>query len=184
MRHFGKILMLTMAVFTLSIVSVNAQNYAATSQKSAKTIEQQVYSKIIGLPYYGVFDFISFKVSGDTVTLTGKVHSLGTRKDAASVVKRIPGVTNVINNIEDLPPSPSDDRIRQRALRTFANNGLYRYFWEPNPEVRIIVDRGRISLEGYVANRGDYNSLNIYANGIPGVFGVTNNLNIGKDSLR
>jgi len=171
-----------MAIAALSIVSVYGQNY--TDQKSAKTIEQQVYSKIIGLPYYGVFDIINFKVDGSTVTLSGKVHSLGTTSSAVSVIKKIPGVTTVVNNIENLPPSPMDDRIRERALMTFAKNGLYRYFWDPNPEVRIIVEGGKLTLEGYVANRGDYNSLNIYANGIPGVFSVKNNLVIGKDALR
>jgi osmotically-inducible protein OsmY len=50
-----------------------------------------------------------------------------------------------------------------------------------NPSVRLIVDRGNVSLEGYVANRGDYNTMNVLAHGVPGVFSVTNNLVIDND---
>jgi osmotically-inducible protein OsmY len=55
---------------------------------------------------------------------------------------------------------------------------------EPNPSVRIIVDGGRVTLEGYVNNRGTANLMNILANGIPGVFSVTNNLVTNKDMLK
>ena len=163
-------------MIALAVSGVNAQGNA----KKTKTIEQQVRSKILRLPNYGVFDIIKYDVDGGRVTLTGKVHSLGTKSSAARSVKRIKGVTEVINNIENLPMSPFDDDIRRAALRTFGQRGLGRYFWETNPDVHIIVEGGRITLEGYVYNKGDRDALNIYANGISGVFGVTNNLLVGK----
>ena len=131
-----------------------------------------------------VFVHIAFQVIGGTVTLHGKVYSLSTKNQAARFVKDVAGVTNVVNNIQDLPPSPMDDRIRREALRTFASRGLSRYFWENRPDVRIIVDHGHVTLEGYVINSGDSNALNIYANGISGVFSVTNNLIVGKEIYR
>ena len=135
------------------------------------------------MPYYGVFDNISFEVEGNTVTLYGKVYSLGLKSSAENIVKKIDGVENVVNNIEMLPPSSFDNRIRRQAVREFANGGsLYRYLQGPQPSVRIIVENGRISLEGVVANRGDYNLANILVSGIPGVFEVNNNLIIAKDN--
>jgi len=75
--------------------------------------------------------------------------------------------------------SPSDDRIRYRLLRTLSNTGaLYRYFLGANPGIRIIVNRGRVSLEGYVDNKGDANLAYITARGVPGTFAVTNNLKV------
>lgn len=180
MRSFRYFSVLATAIIALSVAGVSAQSFSGGKKQSGKSIEQQVYKKLKGMTRYGVFDHITFEVNGSTVVLEGKVNSLGVRREAESTVKRIPGVSRVINNIDELPPSSFDEQIRRQALRTFASNGLYRYFWEIDPEVRIIVEGGRITLEGYVANKGDYNRLNIYANGITGVFSVKNNLIVGK----
>ena len=180
MKTLRNFLALSTVIIVLSIVNISAQSFAANSPRAAKTIEQQIYKKLLGLPHYGVFDFINYKVVNGTVVLGGKVNSLGTKRDAAAVVKRIPGVVSVVNNIDELPPSSFDDSIRIQALRTFARNGLGRYFWEVNPDVRIIVENSRITLEGYVINSGDYDRLNIYANSLPNVFSVKNNLVVGS----
>jgi hyperosmotically inducible protein len=161
---------------------VNAQSFS--DNKSAKTIEQKVFKEILTLPYYGVFDHIAFKVDGGTVTLYGKVANAVNRKSAERSIRDIKGVTNVVNNIEILPLGSFDNTIRRQVFREFASRGLYRYLWEPNPSVRIIVENGHVSLEGYVANRGDYNLMNILANGVSGVFSVDNNLFVGKDQPR
>ena len=180
MKRLRNFLVLITAIMGFAIVNVSAQKFAIGKSGQERTIEQQIFKKLIGLPRYGVFDIINYEVRNGTVILGGKVNSLGTKRDAASVVKRIPGVVDVVNNIVELPPSSFDDRIRRQALRTFASNGLYQYFWEVNPEVRIIVENGHITLEGFVSNSGDYNRLNIYANGITGVFSVKNNLVVGS----
>ena len=181
MKVLRNFLILSIAILGFTFVEANAQNY--TSTRPATGIEQKVFKKIIGLPYYGVFDHISYEVNGSTVTLYGNVISLGTRKSAERAVKNIEGVETVVNNIKNLPPSPFDNEIRYRLLRTFANaSAVYGYLQEPNPSVRIIVDGGRVTLEGYVNNRGTANYMNSLANGIPGVFKVTNNLVVEKDS--
>jgi hyperosmotically inducible periplasmic protein len=181
MKRISTYFALILTVITVGFSTADAQSYAARSQKS---VEQQVYKKLRGMLHNGVFDHITFQVNGSTVILDGKVNSLGAKSEAAAVVKRVEGVTRVVNNIDELPPSPYDDRIRREALRTFASHGLGGYFWEINPDVRIIVERGRITLEGFVHSTGDRNAMNIYANGITGVFEVTNNLRVGRDTRR
>lgn len=173
-------------LFTLSalIIGLAAGAQAQAKSKSAKTVEQQVYSKLRGLPNYSVFDFIQARVNGDTVTLTGKTYSLGTKDDAASAVKHIPGISKVVNNIEQLPASPYDDKIRASLLRKMSNGGLGRYLEEYNPDVHIIVENGRVTFEGYVASNSDRNVMNMYANGVFGVFDVKNNVVVGRDSRR
>lgn len=178
MRIFKNFLVLLIGIIAFSSVSVSAQNFSA---KNARTLEQKIFKELIKLPYYGVFDHIAYEIKGDTVILQGKVYNAMNKKQAEREVMDIEGVRNVVNNIEILPLSSLDNSIRYQTLRTFADRGgLYRYLWEPNPSVRIIVDRGHITLEGYVANRGDYNLMNILANGVPGVFSVQNNLKVGK----
>ncbi|MGI8812197.1 MAG: BON domain-containing protein [Pyrinomonadaceae bacterium] len=168
----------SMMLLVFSVADISAQQYLAAGAVRANTpVERQVFKKINGLPYYGVFDHISFEVKGSQVVLYGKVNSLGTRRDAERAVSRVPGVTSVVNNIVNLPPSPFDDRIRRSIVRSFENSGgLYMYLREPSPSVRIIVENGRVSLEGYVNNSGTANLMNILANQTPGVFKVKNNL--------
>ena len=171
---------MTVAILGLSQINVNAQGF------SQRNLEQKVFKEIIRLPYYGVFDHIAFQVDGDTVTLTGKVVQPTTRKSAERVVERLDGVNNVVNNIEVLPLSGFDDSIRLQTLQTLQSRGgsLYRYFLGANPSVKIIVDGGNVSLEGFVASRGDANLANILASGVSGVFSVTNNLIVENERLR
>lgn len=177
-KHFA---LLTLAILTFSTSAVFAQNYSANG--SARIVEQKIFKQINKLPYYGVFDHIAFSYDGGTVTLYGKVANATNRKSAERSIRNIDGVRNVVNKIEILPLGSFDNSIRYQTLRTLANSGgLYRYFWEPNPSVRIIVDRGNVSLEGYVANRGDANLMNILANGVSGVFSVKNNLIVERDA--
>ena len=180
MRNVRSILFLVVAVLVVSVVGIDAQSAAGSSARDSKSISQKAYSKLRGLPRYGVFDNITVDVKGSTVYLTGKVITLGTKSAAANAVKDIPGVTEVVNNINELPPSSFDDRIRREAYRVFVMRGPGQYFSTINPDVRIIVENGRITLEGYVYSEGDSNTLNILANGISGTFQVTNNLVVGK----
>src|SRR2546423_11705731 len=167
MKAVRSFLILAVAVIGFSTISVPAQSFAPAHAKPVRSMDEQVYRKIKGLMHYNVFDYITWQVNGNTVILSGKVNSLGARREAASAVKDIPGVTNVVNNIQDLPPSPMDDRIRRAALTEFVNRGPSQYFGYPNPDVHVIVENGHITLEGYVTRRSDSDLLNILANGIP-----------------
>lgn len=177
MKHIRNFLILSFAFLTFF-------SFEATAQTPQNPIERKIFKEILTLPRYGVFDHIAYKLDGNTVTLYGKTYSLGTKKAAERYVSRIDGVDRVINNIQELPPSGFDDRIRRQLVQSFWNRGgsLYRYLQGNNPSVRLIVENGRVSLEGYVSNRGDSNLANILANGIPGVFNVQNNLIVTKNS--
>jgi osmotically-inducible protein OsmY len=166
------------AVIGFSFVSANAQSFAGPDRDS-RSIDEQIYRKLKGADQT-VFDHITWQVSGNTVTLTGKAYSLGIISRAESIVKAIPGITEVVNTIEQLPPSPMDDRIRSDALIEIQRRGPSQYFGYPNPDVHIIVENGRLTLEGYVARKSDSDLLNVLTNGISGVFQVTNNLVVGK----
>lgn len=182
MKFIRNFLILSIAILGLTFINVNAQGFSGNGKGSVKSIEQQVYKQIGKLPYYGVFDNIAYQVNGGTVVLSGKVVQPTMRKSAERVVQGIAGVNSVVNNIEVLPLSNFDDSIRLQTLRTLQRGGsLYRYFLGANPSVKIIVDNGNVTLEGFVANRGDYNLANILANGVPGVFSVQNNLVVEKE---
>ena len=190
MQYKKVILILAFVIFGSFVSQISAQSYGESipvkDENSVNAaLEQQVFKQILRLPYYGVFDSIGFQVEGSKVILNGKVARSRNRKDAEYAVKRIAGVDEVVNNIEVLPLSSFDNSIRIRLLRTYSRSaGLFRYLQEPNPSVRLIVERGHITLVGYVANRGDFNLMNILANGITDVFSVKNDLIIEKEQVR
>ena len=183
MKLFRNYLILGVAIIALSFVSASAQSFSGAG--STRTIEDQVRKRILKLPRYEVFDAISYRVNGDTVTLYGKVRNAINKSDAEGSVKRIPGVGRVVNEIEVLPLGSFDESIRLRLYQQLSQTGgLSRYLWPNNPSVRLVVDRGHVSLEGFVANRGDFNTMNIVAHGVSGVFSVNNNLVVDSERVR
>lgn len=181
------ILMIIMTVMCLSLIGVSAETATAQDrtvmndvQKTAQSrMERKVRSEILSLPYYDVFDAIGFQINGNTVILNGYVVRPLTKEDAEESVRDVEGVTRVVNNIEVLPLSPSDDRIRMRIYREMIETpGLYKYLLGTNPPVRIIVKNGRVMLEGFVDSEADKNLAGIRAKEIFGVFGVENNLRV------
>jgi hypothetical protein len=84
-----------------------------------------------------------------------------------------------VNNIEVLPASPTDDRLRRVLFRAIYNYpGLEKYSMGVQKPIRIIVKNGNVTLEGVVDNDSDKNLAGLRANGIPGIFSVTNNLQV------
>ncbi|MGH9763569.1 MAG: BON domain-containing protein [Blastocatellia bacterium] len=151
----------------------------ATNQLGTNPSSEQVRHELATLPYYGIFDNLGFSIQGDTVILEGQVVKPITRSDAQARVSRVKGVSKVINNIQVLPLSSFDNAIRLREYRTiFRTGSLFRYAEGVNPGIHIIVSNGRVTLEGVVDTAADRQLAYIAANGVPGVFGVTNNLRV------
>jgi hyperosmotically inducible protein len=121
----------------MCLVTVGLRPALAADKTDSKDLVSQVRKDLMRLPYYGVFDFLVFSVNGPTVTLGGEVYNASIKKDAEREVKRMPGVENVVNNIEVLPVSGFDDNIRWAAFRTIYHDGsLSRYLpgggWVPH----------------------------------------------------
>src|SRR5436309_4407438 len=144
-------------------------------------LEKEVRHELVMLPYYSVFDNLTFKVDGDRVELSGQVSRPTLKSDAERVVKSIEGVQSVTNNLEVLPVSPNDDRIRLAVYRAiYGHTALQQYGLRSVPPIHIIVKNGNLTLEGVVGNEVDKNIANIQARSVPGVFSVTNNLRVEK----
>ena len=142
-------------------------------------ISREVRHELVMLPYYGVFDNLAYRVDGDRVTLMGQVTRPTLKHDAEAAVKDVEGVRTVQNDIEVLPVSPNDDRIRLAVYRAiYGTTGLDRYALQAVPPIHIIVHNGNVTLEGVVANEADRNLANIKARGVHGAFKVTNNLQV------
>ena len=178
---------LTVAFMMISLFAsagVNAAVREAKPQGVSARIVREVRHELVTLPYYGVFDWLEYVVQPDnTVVLRGQVVRPTTKSDAEARVKDIEGVLGVVNEIEVLPVSPNDERLRRALYRAIygQNSPLFRYAVQAVPPIHIIVRNGRATLKGIVANKGDANLAYIKARGVPGLFEVKNELKLESE---
>jgi hyperosmotically inducible periplasmic protein len=189
MRRFARNRgVLALAAF-LVVVPLEAQKAkekggaAVTSGAGAQDrIVREVRHELVMLPYYGVFDNLSYRVDGSSVTLMGQVTRPTLKSDAGNAVKRIEGVERVDNQIQVLPLSPMDDGLRVAEYRAiYGHPGLDRYAMQAVPPIHIIMENGKVTLEGVVATQADKDMAGIRANGVSGVFSVVNNLRVESE---
>lgn len=187
MRICNRLMKFVRASAALALITLLAGAYTARAANTTQNpvVDEQALTKhvhhaLVMNPWYGVFDNIEYTVNGTQVVLTGQVVLPVTKSDAEKSVRRVEGVTQVVDNIQVLPVSRFDDQIRRAEFRAiFSGSTLGRYAMGAVPSIHIVVDNGHVTLEGAVMNQMDYNIARIRANQVPGVFSVTNNLHIG-----
>jgi osmotically-inducible protein OsmY len=196
-------------VFAFAVIAPSAipqdQNAGAdANQQAVLKMAKEVRKQIVTQPQYGVFDNIHFAIQGDTVVLRGQASRPTLKSGIESSVKRIDGVKNVTNEIEVLPVSPNDDRIRATVYRSiYSAPALQRYTgnWgraSRMPSVaraaggitndppmgyhaiHIIVKNGNVTLNGVVDSDADFAIAGMRANTVPGVFSVDNQLEVAR----
>jgi hyperosmotically inducible protein len=172
---FGLLLFAIAAPWTFSQVQMGRG--AGVNRRLAEEVRHQ----LILLPHYNVFDNLVFRIEGgNAVVLMGQVVRSSLKSDAESAVRRLEGVTKVANEIEVLPLSPMDDRLRIALYRAiYSQEPLQvKYGVRSVSPIHIIVKNGGVTLEGVVDSEGDKNLAGIAANGVANVFSVTNNLKV------
>ncbi len=172
-------------VGTILLLSGVAWNGEAPAGDTSRGLEQRIYRELARLPNYSVFDSLNFRVQNGTVALSGYVTRPLLKREAEESVARVAGVSEVVNDVEVLPPSFADDGIRLAAYRAIYLEGpLSRYGLYPSPPIRIIVKNGIILLEGVVMNDGERDLAQMEMMSIPGVFEVKNNLRVAAGVAR
>ena len=167
-------------LFVLAAMSAVGAEQKSKNVSSRARLAEAVRHELAMLPYYGVFDNLQFQVRGiDTVVLQGQVVRPTLKRDAEEAVQRLERVGKVVNEIEVLPVSPNDDRIRAAQYRAiFSRPGLDRYGMQANPPIHSVVKNGHVTLVGVVASESDRNLAYIAANSVPGVFSVKSYLRV------
>ncbi|HBB89387.1 MAG TPA: transport-associated protein [Blastocatellia bacterium] len=173
---------LAICFIVISLITPFAVSDTFAEAPQANThIIREIRHELATLPYYGVYDWLEFQVMPDsTVVLRGQVVRPTTKSDAEARVKEIDGVSKVVNEIEVLPLSPQDDRLRTALYRTIYSwdSPLFRYATQAVPPIHIIVSHGRATLKGIVDSKADAQLAYMRARGVPGLFDVKNELQI------
>jgi len=144
-------------------------------------LHESIRHELAMLPYFSEYDFISFTLADGNVILTGWTVRQTNRSSAYNVVKSLPGVESVTNNIDVLPLGSMDMQIRA-GVRANLQRVVPRYFWGSGSAIKIIVKNGNVILLGLVASQADIDAANIQANSVPGAFKVFNMLRIEPKS--
>lgn len=166
-------------LMTVVFIPASALSASAGTPQVNPRLVKQIRHELATLPYYGVFDWLEFEVAADnTVVLRGYVTRPTTKSEAEARVKDIEGVKGVVNEIQVLPVSPNDDRLRIGLYRSIYNwdSPLFRYATQAIPSIHIIVDRGRATLKGVVNSKDDAQIAYMRARSVPGLFDVKNEL--------
>jgi osmotically-inducible protein OsmY len=150
---------------------------AAVEEKTAPSLPREIRHQLLVLPFYSVFDQISFTLNGSTVTLTGQVLRHTLKSNAEAAVRSIEGVGTVVNHIEVLPASAGDDELRNALYRAiYEDSTLARYAVQTVPPIHIVVKNGAVTLVGNVESAGDKILATSRAGTVANVHNVTNNL--------
>jgi hyperosmotically inducible periplasmic protein len=123
--------------------------------RSDAQIVTEVREAILRYPRYSVFDSVSFAVQDGVVVLQGSVQQPDRRSDIEDRVARVAGVREVRNEIRVQSVSLFDDQLRRQLYRAIYGDRLAPYASMADPPVRILVDRGRVTLTGYVNSAVD-----------------------------
>jgi hyperosmotically inducible protein len=167
------------SAFASSADQTSRQVTSSASQRIEQRLSGQVRHQLNMIPQVTVFDNLAYRVDGGTVTLVGQVRDAIVKDSAEARVKHLEGVEHVDNQIEILPASFNDDRIRRQVARAVFNDPrLFNYGIQSVPPIHIIVKNGHVDLEGIVRTRTDKDDAFIRANGVAGVFSVDNNLQV------
>jgi hyperosmotically inducible protein len=143
-------------VVTTLVVLAAATSTGATGQKENLQVFREVQRQVLQYPHFTIFDSVSAQVDNGTVTLVGKVTMPYKRSDLERRVSRLPSVERLVNKIEVLPVSQFDDDLRFRIARAIYSNPNFRPFASMvNPPIHVIVEHGRVTLEGVVNNQVD-----------------------------
>ncbi len=162
------------ATAVLIVAMSSAPAWAARRQNL--DVFKDVSQQVLRYPNLTVFDSVHAQVNDGIVTLSGKVTMPYKATDIERRVAKIDGVRQVNNEIETLPVSMFDDELRFRISRAiYGNSNFWRYGAMVNPPIHIIVERGRVTLEGVVSNNMDRMLARSIASSF-NAFSVTSNL--------
>lgn len=186
-RQLRTLIIVLMMMIVCAPVGVCEVSAKSLQKLTHLQIIKEVRHELVTLPYYGVFDWLEFEVRPDnTVVLRGQVVRPTTKPDAEARVREIKGVKQVVNEIEVLPLSPEDDRLRLALYRSIYDwdSPLFHYATQSVPPIHIIVNHGRAILKGVVATKADSDLAYIRARGVPGLFDVKNEIQIESERPR
>ncbi len=141
-----------------------------------------VRSAILRYPRYNVFDYVEFEVDGGNVRLLGSVLFPWKKSDIESRVARVPGVLAIENDIAVQSTSLFDSELRiALARRIFNDVRFIHYAHRSHPPIRILVDKGNVTLAGWVASPVEKAVLGNIANSAL-AFSVTNDLHVDGEA--
>jgi hyperosmotically inducible protein len=143
-------------LMTAVIVALLISAPAGAAESENLQLFRDVQRQVLRYPHFTIFDSVHANVDNGRVTLVGKVTMPYKRSDIEKRVAKMAAVTSIDNQIEVLPVSQFDNQLRFQIARAIYSNHNFRPFASMvNPPIHIIVEHGRVTLEGVVNSQVD-----------------------------
>lgn len=148
--------------------------------ESAEDFTQDLVNRVLTYPHYTVFDDVTFLLEGEgAVTLGGYVTMPFKKSEIEERVGKVRGVRELKSQIQVLPVSPSDDRLREILFERIYGDELFvGYAQRTHPPIHIIVERGNVMLTGAVRSNVERRQAESIVRSTFGVLQVTNRLTV------
>ena len=178
-KLMGRILMTATLLAGAGIASAYTKPVVSGPRTDAD-ITQSIVHEIRMYSQYSIWDDLNIRVANGQVTLSGAVNQPYKKHDIENIVRGVPGVTSMANDIKVLPLSSFDDRLRLQVARAiYGDPSFTRYAMEPLKPIHIIVDNGHVTLAGIVSNQADKDLAGLRASSAGLGFGpVVNSLQV------
>lgn len=151
----------------------------AAPDVSDPQIIRQVQHEVLTYPFYSIFDNVNFQLENGNLVVNGQVTQPFKKSDIGNILTRVKGVATLVNNLEVLPTSMFDDRLRMQLARAIYGDPFFvHYRVQANPPIHIIVKNGNVTLEGVVATTLDRTKADMAARGTGLSFSVVDNLQV------
>jgi len=173
---------MAMSRFILSaLLTVALTGPAWAGEPSNLQVFNDVSKSVQRYSYFTIFDSVHASIVDGVVTLSGKVTMPYKADDLVKRVAKVDGVTQVVNQLRVLPVSQFDNQLRAQIARAiYSNSALSNYGLGPNPSIHIIVEHGRVTLDGVVMNDMDRQIARSVV-GSFSTFGVKNELKTDEE---
>jgi len=163
------------ATLLVSLISFHSA-YAQTAERKDLQVFNDIADQVNRYTQLTIFDSISAEVDNGRVVLAGWVTMPFKRDDLEKRVRKVEGVVAVDNKIGVLPVSQFDDELRFRIARAiYSHSSFWNYAAMANPPIRVVVNRGRVTLEGVVQSNVERMLARSLASGF-GEFELKNDL--------
>jgi hyperosmotically inducible periplasmic protein len=158
---------------------INVEGKSVNDAELQETLANKLRYDRVG---YGiVFNNLAVSVTDGKAVVSGNVRDYPDRDSAVAILETTPGVRDVVDEISVAPLSTFDDQLRIRLAGAIYGHATFKqYALDPQAPIRIVVENGKVELYGVVRSEMDKQIAFAQANGVPGVFGVTNHIVVAQ----
>ena len=166
----------------VALVAMSSVPAFADPQPETLQVFKEIQKQVNYYGYFTIFDNVEVGIDETgVVTLTGSVTNPFKKRAIENRVEDVDEVLAVNNQIEVLPVSRFDNRLRYQVARAIYGHPSFGQYIRTHPSIHIVVKRGHVTLTGVVNNASD-EAIALLEAGHVGAYSVTSELKTSDEA--